>query len=370
MNKISIKKKGLITCLSVKMKKGQELNMREIDLLNSYTYSEFIPVEIRRKQLVYNVSALISLEEVIANYISVDSFFVFVQKIMHLFETLQTAYLYTRNVFLEAKYIYLSPETGGIHVIYCPIINYDYGVEEKQFFLSLIHKVHTRSGQDSVKIAQFQNFLETMNIFSLYESEKFIANLVNSNSEKLKLENLDRTRSCPNCGYPNKEKAKYCCACGADLISERDGIQEQVYIPSFGEMACTNQTGSVNNDPGYTSVLGEADTDETVILQEQIEETPKVYLLRTKTGDRIPITSKEFLVGKDRYNANYYVGDNPAISRKHAMIVLQDGNIYLKDCHSTNGTFIDNKRIAAEQLCDVYPGQKIRMADEEFQLIV
>jgi class 3 adenylate cyclase len=54
-----------------------------------------------------------------------------------------------------------------------------------------------------------------------------------------------------------------------------------------------------------------------------------------------------------------------AVSRKHARIVYRDGTFYLCDLGSTNGTFVNDARLAAQEETGLTPGDRVRFARVE-----
>ncbi|HXI73104.1 MAG TPA: FHA domain-containing protein [Verrucomicrobiae bacterium] len=54
--------------------------------------------------------------------------------------------------------------------------------------------------------------------------------------------------------------------------------------------------------------------------------------------------------------------DHPTISSRHCELALTADGVYVRDCHSTNGTFINDKPVMEAWLD---PGQKLRFGDVE-----
>lgn len=71
--------------------------------------------------------------------------------------------------------------------------------------------------------------------------------------------------------------------------------------------------------------------------------------------------SKEYSVGKSSKNDIVISDPDNLVSREHAKIIVQsNGEIYIKDLNSTNGTYINGKRI--KDTMRIYPNDDIRLA--------
>lgn len=82
------------------------------------------------------------------------------------------------------------------------------------------------------------------------------------------------------------------------------------------------------------------------------------------TGKVIPVTSAEFVIGRDPQCQLRPA--SPAVSKQHCAISARDGKVYLRDCGSTNGTFLNNEQIAGER--EVKSGDRLRVGPLEFDL--
>lgn len=58
------------------------------------------------------------------------------------------------------------------------------------------------------------------------------------------------------------------------------------------------------------------------------------------------------------------------ISKKHAVLIEQDGAILLKDCDSLNGTFLNGKRLASQEILQLSGGDVIRIGLFQFQVVI
>lgn len=119
---------------------------------------------------------------------------------------------------------------------------------------------------------------------------------------------------------------------------------------------------------GETTILGGGSSGETTILSmvhSQPQDMP--YLVRLKNREKISLNKPVFRIGKERSYVDYFVGDNTAISRSHANIITRDGKYFVVDTNSTNHTFINDNIIQSNQEIEIFNGDRIRFANEEFE---
>ena len=121
---------------------------------------------------------------------------------------------------------------------------------------------------------------------------------------------------------------------------------------------------------GVETMDDDEDEGGTTILQSKPTEKTLYVLERVKTQERINVSSSQLVVGKDASQTDYYIEGNGAISRVHALLVFENGRVYISDKNTTNGTFINDKRLKPYESTPVNPGDKICFANEEFRIIL
>ena len=95
-------------------------------------------------------------------------------------------------------------------------------------------------------------------------------------------------------------------------------------------------------------------TEEQQRLQEIIREMQsakgfaRLRIIRDRGYEDREINKPSFTVGKDKSNDLRL--DDPAVSAKHFRIVYRDGRYYAEDTGSTNGTYVNGRRIDRRQL--------------------
>lgn len=125
--------------------------------------------------------------------------------------------------------------------------------------------------------------------------------------------------------------------------------------PAFGDTTVLNSKPRV----GETTVLNMNGGDDS-------QGVKLAYLIRKKNGERISITKNSFYIGKERSFVDYFIADNPAISRSHANIITKNGEYYIVDTNSTNHTFINGEMIPSGVEIKLESGCEIMLANEKF----
>lgn len=150
---------------------------------------------------------------------------------------------------------------------------------------------------------------------------------------------------------PEKKKA---------VIPEADQI-----VKGTSSAQSQGMTGSSD-----TSILGGGDSGATVVLGSATPQSKRMTyygnLLRRKNGENHVIDKNKYTIGKDSLHVDLCIKDNCAISRQHAVVEARDGVMYITDLGSTNGTFLNGKRLAQGQANELHYGDTILIADEEF----
>lgn len=150
---------------------------------------------------------------------------------------------------------------------------------------------------------------------------------------------------------------------GKATVPGQSGIGNQYTPPSY-------QTQKASF--GGTVVLNESNkTDGTTVLNNQnapAAQKAVPYLVRTKNQQKIPVTKEVFVIGSDMEKADFPVGDNRAVSKRHAELHVKNGQIYIVDNASTNHTFVAGNMIPSNKEVLLQDKSKFVLANEEFEL--
>ncbi|MBQ6824658.1 MAG: FHA domain-containing protein [Clostridia bacterium] len=127
----------------------------------------------------------------------------------------------------------------------------------------------------------------------------------------------------------------------------------------FGETIVLG-SGPVGAAPGGTNI------GETTALGVSANPFKNPHLIRARNHERINLNKPVFRVGKEKSYVDYFISDNTAISRSHANFISRDGEYFVIDTNSTNHTYINGVRIPSNVETKIRHGDKIRLANEDF----
>lgn len=85
-----------------------------------------------------------------------------------------------------------------------------------------------------------------------------------------------------------------------------------------------------------------------------------------KTGKVLPLRKTEIYIGTKEEMNDFVVRNNSNVSRRHACISWEDGDYYIQDLQSSNGTFLNNASIDFGNKYKLKDKDKIVLANEEF----
>lgn len=180
-------------------------------------------------------------------------------------------------------------------------------------------------------------------------------------------------KKCENCGALIKDTYVFCSICGsrvskvekavhessfADFL-EADPVLSQRVFPAFDDIAEEN----VLSDADFTASVRRAPVKEEAYVNNA---RPAAFLVYHKDNSLIPVIKDEFIIGRDSAKTDFCIADNSAISRVHAKISFVNGQYFICDCNSVNGTFVNETRIMPADSFILFNGSEIRLNTERF----
>lgn len=154
----------------------------------------------------------------------------------------------------------------------------------------------------------------------------------------------------------------------ATQVANNSAVSNNVPINNFAPVQQPANMAQPNF--GDTTVLSGDNIGDTTVLGSDMgttyQQAKSAYLVRKKNNERIKITKDVFYIGKERSFVDYFIGDNPAISRSHANIICKNGEYFIVDTNSTNHTFLDGQMLTSNVEAKLESGCEITLANEKF----
>ncbi|TMK79178.1 MAG: FHA domain-containing protein [Actinobacteria bacterium] len=134
---------------------------------------------------------------------------------------------------------------------------------------------------------------------------------------------------CPECGFQNPEAVNYCAKCGALLAKEESGADTTMsYTPEEGE-------------------------DEAAAILDEIKTEGPALVVRSgggRAGEHFVLEKERTSVGRSP-DCDVFL-DDVTVSRRHSVVLRRDGQFFIEDQGSLNGTFLNRRRIESAPLED------------------
>ena len=124
------------------------------------------------------------------------------------------------------------------------------------------------------------------------------------------------------------------------------------------------------SEPSEASgLLTSEDEDRTVMLAELAAEEYCLVPMGRHTDERTILDEFPYYIGKWREHVNLVLQDN-TVSRFHAKITKEGDGLYLTDLNSTNGTFLNQEKLAPNEKRRLSPGDELAFAAKRYQFKV
>lgn len=160
------------------------------------------------------------------------------------------------------------------------------------------------------------------------------------------------------------------------IIDEEENDEENPIDSSLGDQPEI----MADNDFLYDGmgILGSYSSEDTVVLiQDNIrrgkeifaddEVLPRAMLISTIDGSSYLIDGNEWKIGRD-YRKCDLVSKVKTVGRMHGMILRKQGQFYVQDYNSMNGTYLNGnkERISPGEEILLHDGDRIRFAEDEY----
>ena len=384
MSKLKVKFKNSQITVKSKLSKDEQINAREVEILNSKIIRGIMkPTVEGEKKLSYLSPGGIKLEAYLKKGITKNDFFLVIAQILEAVKSIGRNSFNINNLILNMKYVFVNEMTHELHFVYQPIYSSAISSDLASFLYDVAYSVTLALNEDYKCVNNFIAYLKGLQAVSVINIEKYLLDVYPQIYKQVKRqkygqsEYLGSFKNGKDIYYDMDKRRKPTPPADYDstsLFSEKNDKDEATSLLMEDVMDTpTSLLDDDNNEP--TSLLVEDEDEATSLLIDDeatslLSEGAQIsypYLIRKNSFDRMDINKPVFRIGKERSYVDYFVADNNAVSRIHADIITKNNSFFVKDENSTNGTYVNGDRLSPNEEVQVFDGDIITFANEEFE---
>lgn len=359
---------------SIKGKKGQQLNQREAKLINDMSVNGMLLFDVDVKNggvtINYNTNGLISLYEFLKmNEISKRLFVVLMRNIVFVLKSVEENRFSKSLVMWSLRSSYIDPATWHIYLMYVPLQPYETTGNLKSFLLDIVSSCTFIHGDNVDYVQRFVKEINSGISYTAYMLEGFCDRV----SDEISCMSSDKLGSmqCPSCKSKLISGENVCPFCGVRIRNDISQHHNNIYISSNDFFSDSSDVDDVEKEQLATlrkeSIsINENENGVVTVFGKSPNSSQNVWLEDLKCDEKIVIAKSPFRVGKMEGVTDYRIFSSK-VSRKHADILKEQGKSYIVDLGSTNGTFLDGKRIQPGVKEELFDGAYLKFADVEYK---
>lgn len=323
MGQIKIIKKKNQRFLLYKSTRNEMILRKDIDVINSYFSDNMMPASYEKKHnqmyLYYCLDDCISLHEFFGMMtVNRKLFITLLRQFVDFLKVIDEKLMNPHKIIFNPNMVFIVPSNRKLKFIYVPTEYSFFEDTASDFLKNIIEDINFSFHENNNYINEFLAIINENEDVSMYRLELFVRKYRNTNSANGRASNL----------LVNESIKKRCPICHAIINSS------EAFCSSCGSRNMSNYVGH--------------------------------YILRRSNQEKIFITKFPFLIGKIENINGYFVRDNELVSRNHLKIYYEDGNYYICDSGSTNGTYINGRRLKEHVKYEIKNGTVFFVANEEF----
>lgn len=370
VSKLKVKFKNSQITVKSKLSKDEQINAREVEILNSKIIRGIMkPTVEGEKKLSYLSPGGIKLEAYLKKGITKNDFFLVIAQILEAVKSIGRNSFNINNLILNMKYVFVNEMTHELHFVYQPIYSSAISSDLASFLYDVAYSVTLALNEDYKCVNNFIAYLKGLQAVSVINIEKYLLDVYPQIYKQVKRqkygqsEYLGSLKNGKDIYYDMDKRRKPTPLADDDstsLLSEKNDKDEATALLVEDD----DEVTSLLIDDEATSLL--SDDEPTSLLSEGPQITYP-YLIRKSSFDRTDINKPVFRIGKERSYVDCFVANNNAISRIHADIITKNNSFFVKDENSTNGTYVNGNRLSPKEEVQVFDGDIITFANEEFE---
>lgn len=381
------------------------LNMMRYNQINGIIPVQFTQSDDQR-QLIFDISGKLQASTLLERQIQKQRLYKILRGIVRGMLNAEDYRLLPESIMLSRESIFVDIRTGETELLCIPLKDLpNQNVDMKEFLTKLVYDAHV---DDYGYIAQLMAYLKDQTVVDLTDFEVFLDKMMQEQSTPVVDQNPPIPVKIVNDGVESKGGQQQEVAPQTQEVRpETDKGSKQEKKRSFfdkllkgndskekKEKKKSKPEKSIENDFGFafpdqqervieqhTPEAVRTETERSVQERESISygetvyisrmEDPsfpdvdlRPYLIRQDNQEKVRIDCNNFIVGRSKKEAHYRLEDpERGVGRTHAKIIYQDGQFYIADLDSANGTYLNGKKLKPFEENLLNPGAKLVFSD-------
>lgn len=368
----SMKKKPSVI---IKGKKGQQLNQREAKLINDCAVEGLLLFDSEIKgntvKLCYNIDGLVPLDEFLKmSTMNKRLFVILLRNVVLALKGVEDNHFSKNLIDWSLKSAYVDPSSWHVYFLYIPLQPYETSGMLKTFLLDFISNCAFDPNDDTQYVQRLVKEVNGGVTYTTYMLERMCDQI----SEELAILKSDKQDHilCTFCKSKLNADEDSCPFCGTRVRNGGLPRKKNVYSDSKEPMPMPSLQAAPKLEEPRSEARGAICVNEdgngvVTVFRSARNSVQSVWLEDCDHMGKIPVTKFPFRIGKMEGVTDYRICRN-TVSRKHADIMKEQGGYFIVDLGSTNGTFLNGRRLqpgVKERLAD---GLHITFADAEFKI--
>jgi len=272
-----------------------------------------------------------------------------------------------RNIIFDPTSVFVRLEDLSLQFVYLPLDSRPINDRAVLDLLSYL-AAHVRFvvEDDRQYVEKLTDYIKRQNIFSLVDLKAFLGLDTSFGRNAAASQPLVDLSDENITQIETRSKRRV----GRDFVTDASGVQtkdQRSESQSVAENILTAISEDLDNGAppvqrlyASPSSLG-SDATATGYSPKQL------FLVREQDGVSWPISGLRVILGRSQ-SAQLQVSESLIVSRQHAALSFEGNSITLEDLGSSNGTYINSRRLAPHQRVHVLPGDKIMLGDQVFSV--
>ena len=346
--------------IRVKLSKSDVLSDAELESFARVYIRGFLkPKKIRKNLIEYSGPMGISLYERMKLPVTKYEFFFIMEQIVDSYQKLQRYHLLPGRVIWDIHQVYYNKTTKELQFLYVPFTTIQNGQNIRGLMDSVSYSAIPQQEPNMDYISRFMFFLNSLSSFDIKKIEKFIEH------EDRKVVNTIKRLGGSQSGFMTDKPKDYYNHYGEKGDDADDGSDPTSLLDDDEETGLLDEeeTGLLDQDEATGLLNDEYGMD---LLDKNQANVHYPSLFRVLTEETVIINKPVFRLGKEKSYVDYFVANNNAISRSHADIITRGERYFAIDLNSKNRTFVNDRVIPTQQEVEIFDGDHLKLANEEF----